>query len=100
MREWRPTVEDVMVLLNELDPYGLERGHPDGAPWDEYGTEARPMARVLFNDGAITKEQVDDIWRNWFYEPLSYVVGVQAAERFASFLNLLVRPAHPIGPAR
>lgn len=86
----KSVIEGVIVLLNQLDPYGVEPGDTDGAPWDEYMSEAHPMASVLLNTGSITTDQIDAIWQNWFGEPLSVAVGATKAERFAGSLNTLM----------
>jgi hypothetical protein len=39
------TVRIVLVLLNELDTYGLELGKRGCAPGGEYELEAAPIAR-------------------------------------------------------
>ena len=98
-RDWRSFVEGIIVLLNELDPYGLDSGHLNRAPRDEFGHEALLVAGVLVNNGAISRGQLDEIWRDWFHEPISDVVGAQAAERFTPRLNLLVKSTPPAGPA-
>ena len=86
----KSVIEGVIMLLNQLDPCGVEPGKTDGAPWDEYVSEAHPMASLLLNTGSITTDQIDAIWQNWFGEPLSVAVGATKAERFASSLNTLM----------
>lgn len=86
------TVKHVLALLNELDPYGLEPGLPDGAPEDEYDLEAAPIAQILTTYGAITVEQVDTIWLKWFSEPLTAAVGPGETKQFVASLNRLVDP--------
>ncbi|MGC5165839.1 hypothetical protein [Luteimicrobium sp. DT211] len=91
MTLWRTTVKDVLALLNQLDPYGLEPGLPDGAPEDEYEIEAAPIAQRLIKDGAITVERVDAIWLEWFDEPLHQAVGLEAGQQFVASLNGLAQ---------
>ncbi|WP_197486963.1 hypothetical protein [Oerskovia enterophila] len=97
MQVWRSTIKNVLELLNELDPYGLTPGQPDGAPQDEYDLEAKPIAQRLINDGVITNAQVDAIWLKWFDEPLNEVIGMEATERFVDNLNSLPTPTTPSG---
>lgn len=78
-----------MVLLNDLDPYGLEPGTAEGAPQDEYAPEASPMARLLLNHGSISSDEVDAIWLEGFQEPLSEFIGAEAMNRFCAELNSL-----------
>ncbi|OUM42640.1 hypothetical protein B8W73_07355 [Arthrobacter agilis] len=87
--KWGSTVAGVIGLLNDLDPYGLEPGTAAGAPQDEYEPEAHPIARLLLNSGSVSSDQVDRIWRQWFQEPLSKVIGAAKAERFCVRLNSL-----------
>ena len=54
-------IAEVVRLLNELDPYGLDPGGEGGAPADEYELEGRPMASLLLRNGGISADQVDDI---------------------------------------
>lgn len=82
---WQPILDSVFRLLNELDPYALEPGSDDGAPVDEYGPEARPIASLLVNRGLVTAADIDAIWTTWFDEPLSAVVG----DRFPLFVTQL-----------
>ncbi|WP_206515535.1 hypothetical protein [Georgenia faecalis] len=86
------TTPDVLRLLNDVDPYGLAPGSPNGAPDDEYSVEAAEIAQHLTTDGAITAERVDGIWLHWFGQPLTAVIGPDATERFVVRLNGLVTP--------
>lgn len=86
----KSVIDGVMMLLSQMDPYGVEPGNSNGAPWDEYMRAARPMASVLLHTGSITTDQVDAIWQNWFGEPLRVAVGGTKAERFAGSLNTLI----------
>lgn len=83
---WRDLVDRVLVELNALDPYGLEPGTEDGAPWDEYELEAVPMVRELILARGITGDQVDAIWTASFGETLS---GRTELARFEEFLARL-----------
>jgi hypothetical protein len=89
-RPWPVVVAEVLALVNDLDPYGMRPGRPDGAPADEYAPEATPMASLLLNRGAIDAAQVDAIWHRWFGDPLSTVVGAQRLARFVEGLNGVV----------
>lgn len=82
--------QDVLTLLNRLDPYGFEPGAPGGAPEDEYALEAQPMATVLMRDGRINIEQVDAIWLEWFDQKLSALVGPHVVDAFVVDLIRLV----------
>jgi hypothetical protein len=96
-------VAQVLALLTELDPYGLEPGRPGGTPADEYDIEARPLADILAQYGRVTAEQVNELWQHYFGEPLSAVVGDGRLEELTAELNRLssgVRlPAPPDRPA-
>ena len=84
---WRDLVDCVLVELNALDPYGLEPGAEDGAPWDEYELEAVPMVRELIMVGSITGDRVDAIWTAWFGEALSGRTDPSRFEEFLARLN-------------
>ncbi|WP_418275743.1 hypothetical protein ACNHYB_12915 [Isoptericola jiangsuensis] len=92
---WKSTVSGVLALLNDVDPYGLEPGLPDGAPLDEYELEAEPIARHLVDDGSITVEQVDAIWLHWFDESLSGRLKRRTLKKFMVSLNELASPIQP-----
>lgn len=98
-RQWEQMNEHVLALLNELDPYGLEPGRPEGAPADEYELEAGPIARNLLADGAIELDTIDEIWHHWFDETLTEAVGTAAAAQLVTELNALVPQAPPSGDA-
>lgn len=80
-RLWKRTVLHVRAVLDELDPYGLQPGAPDGAPRDEYDPEAERIARHLTSHGTIGADDVDAIWTHWFGEPLSGVIGDESMTR-------------------
>ncbi|KAA9148662.1 hypothetical protein F6B41_06030 [Microbacterium lushaniae] len=82
-------VGDVLDLLNEVDPYGLEPGAEDGAPRDEYAPEAAAIAELLFKGGAVDEGAVDAVWLKWFDEPLSGVIGTGCASEFVARTNAL-----------
>lgn len=84
---WRDLVDRVLVALNDLDPYGLEPGAEDGAPWDEYELEAVPMVRELITAGSITGDQIDAIWSAWFGETLSGRTDPSRFEAFVARVN-------------
>lgn len=91
--EQNSIIDSVTVLLNQLDPNGVEPGGHNGAPWDEYVSEAQPMASLLINNGSVTTDQIDAIWQKWFSEPLSVIVGATRAKQFTASLNSLIEPA-------
>jgi hypothetical protein len=66
--EWKSALAEVIGLLNDLDPYSLAPGTADGAPQDDYDTEASPIAGMLLNSGSVSRSQVDAIWQDWFQE--------------------------------
>lgn len=86
---WRDLVDRVLVELNALDPYGLEPGAEDGAPWDEYELEAVPMVRELIVARGITSDRVDAIWTAWFGETLSGRTDPSRFEEFLARLNAM-----------
>lgn len=59
---YRQAVAQVLAVLTDVDPYGLEPGTPEeatadgfeGAPADEYELEAVDIARILLREGAVT----------------------------------------------
>ena len=60
--KWRSILAEVIELLNDLDPYGLEPGTAEGAPQDEYESEASPIVSLLLNNGSVSRNEVDAIW--------------------------------------
>ncbi|WP_146086083.1 MULTISPECIES: hypothetical protein [unclassified Rathayibacter] len=84
-------VSAVLRELDAVDPYGLEPGLESGAPRDEYEPEAAPIASILLHRGRITGEELDSVWRFWFGEPLSALLG----DRIAPLLVRLERLAPP-----
>ncbi|MFJ5862461.1 hypothetical protein ACIQCM_13660 [Pseudarthrobacter sp. NPDC092439] len=92
-RKWKSTAAAVLGLLNDLDPYNFEPGTPAGAPHDEYENEAHSIASLLFKSGSVSRSQVDVIWREWFQEPLSEVIGAVKADRFCVNLNSIADSA-------
>jgi hypothetical protein len=81
----------VLLLLNDLDPYGLSPG--DMAPWDAYELEATPMVRLLLANEGIAASEVDAIWEEWFEERLSDAISAAAFRRFVDSLNELELPS-------
>jgi hypothetical protein len=79
-------IDSVTVLLNQLNPNGVEPGVHSGASWDEYVSEAHPMASLLINKGSVTTDQIDAIWQKWFSEPLSVVASLARRVRSSSRL--------------
>lgn len=88
-RAWKQKVDGVLALVNELDPYDLAPGDPDGAPDDEYHPEAEEIARHLMTNRAITAEHIDAIWNRWFGEPLSRTITPHRRAQFVAHLNRL-----------
>lgn len=84
---WRDLLDRVLAELNALDPYGLEPGTEDGAPWDEYELEAVPMVRELILARGITGHRVDAVWTTWFGESLSSRTAPARFEAFVARLN-------------
>ena len=82
-----PLMRGVLGALTELDPYGLEPGRAAGAPADEYELEARPIVSLLVADGRITVGQFDAIWREWFGETLTDVIGTARIDKLVARLN-------------
>lgn len=82
-KAYNTTLANVLAIVSELDPYGLEPRAPGGAPPDEYDPEARDIVRVLFREGQVTIAQLDAIWLHWFSEPLT---GRESPERMHQFL--------------
>jgi hypothetical protein len=94
---WEPISAAVLALLTDLDPYGLEPGAEGGAPADEYSPEAVSIASHLTNRGRISAADVDDIWRQWFDEPLS-TIDDKLVSTFVAELNALVEPPPEAAP--
>jgi hypothetical protein len=78
--EWRSTLAEIIGLLNDRDPDGLAPGTADGAPQDEYETEASPIAGMLLTSGSISRGQVDAIWQNWFQEEPLFIFATNTNE--------------------
>ncbi|WP_322411007.1 hypothetical protein [Microbacterium invictum] len=91
---WKWLNAEVLRFLSELDPYGLTPGAPDGAPFDEYDTEAIPIASILQRDGTVTAEQIDAVWQKWFGEPLTAVVGSENVDKLIAELTSLSGRRH------
>ena len=79
------TQEQVLALLTREDPMGLAPG-ADGMPEDEYGPEAEAIAELLDTGAAPTAAQLDEVWEQWFSQPLSPLLG---AGRMDSLLEAL-----------
>lgn len=86
----RRHVAAVLRLLNDADPYGLASSKEMGVPDDELLTEATQISAI-----AVMREcsscDLDDVWRRWFDEPLTAVIGVMATEKLARRVNGLRR---------
>ncbi|TQK20865.1 hypothetical protein FBY40_3410 [Microbacterium sp. SLBN-154] len=91
---WKLLNAEVLRFLSELDPYGLTPGAPDGAPADEYDSEATTIASILLKDGTVTAEQLDAVWQKWFGERLTVVVGSKQVNTLISELTSLGQRRH------
>lgn len=88
-KKWKLTVLQVRGLLDDLDPYHLKPGQPEGAPADEYEHEASEITRQVLRDGSVLVDRVDAIWVRSFDEDLSAVVGRARAETLVAQVNAL-----------
>lgn len=89
----REDLEDrVLELLTEADPMKLDPGLSAGAPADEYRVEAEAIAAILHVDGTILGDQLDDVWQEWFDEPLTPLLGQERLEALAAALSALTSP--------
>ncbi|MFJ6042775.1 MULTISPECIES: hypothetical protein [Brachybacterium] len=79
------TQEQVLALLTREDPMALAPGR-DGVPEDEYAPEAEAIAELLGTGAAPTAAQLDEVWEQWFSQPLSPLLG---AGRMDSLLEAL-----------
>lgn len=77
----------VLDELTAVDPYDLRPGTPEGAPVDEYGLEAKPIATLLQLHGRVTPEDLDRVWNHWFSEPLSVRIGERDTAALAARLT-------------
>ncbi|EZP27512.1 hypothetical protein [Microbacterium oleivorans] len=82
-------VDAVIAALNDVDPYGLAPGEPDGAPSDEYAPEASELAGILAQQGSVSSQDVDRVWQHWFGDTLTGVIGASAMTAFVARLNEL-----------
>jgi len=87
---YRKTLADVLAVLSDVDPYGLEPGLPEGAPADEYEMEAVDLVRVLLKAGAVTTHDVEAVWMRWFSESLVLRLGPLRMAQLVDRLNALV----------
>lgn len=86
----KDTLENVIALLNRLDPYRLKPGQAGGCPWDEYSLEAYPMASAIVNGRSVDEKLLDAIWVEWFSEPLSKVVSPPKVSQLVADLQALI----------
>jgi len=86
-RAHRRAVVQVLAVLTDVDPYGLEPGVPEGVPAGEYEPEAADIVRILFRDGAATAHDVEGVWVRWFSESLVLRLGVERTARLVDRLN-------------
>ncbi|QNN83406.1 hypothetical protein H3H54_07910 [Brachybacterium sp. Z12] len=84
--------EGVLELLIEADPMALAPGSPEGTPADEYRPEAEAIAEILHIDGGITTAQLEDVWEQWFDEPLAPLLGQERVTALAAALTALTSP--------
>jgi hypothetical protein len=66
LRADRALIDRVLVVLNHFDLEGDLPGGVDGAPFDEYGNEARPIAGILSRNGSISARDLGTVWTKWF----------------------------------
>jgi hypothetical protein len=66
LRADKELIDRVLVVLNHFDLEGVMPGHVDGAPLDEYGNEARPIAGILSRNGSISAYEFGTLWTKWF----------------------------------
>jgi len=88
-RVYRQAVAQVLAVLTDVDPYGLEPGTPEGAPADEYELEAVDIARILLREGAVTVYDVEGVWMHWFSDSLVLHIGVARMAQLVDRLNEL-----------
>jgi hypothetical protein len=94
-RVHRQTVAQVLAVLTDVDPYGLEPGIPEGATADEfegastgeYELEAVDIARILLREGAVTVYDVAGVWMHWFSDSLVLHIGVARMAQLVDRLN-------------
>lgn len=86
-RAHRRAVVQVLAVLTDVDPYGLEPGVPEGVPADEYEPEAADIVRILFREGVVTAHDVEGVWVRWFSESLVLRLGVERTARLVDRLN-------------
>jgi len=84
-----PLEHRILAVLIAFDPYGLKPGVPGGFPIDEYLPEARPLATLLTQKGALTFADVSDVWMAWFDDDLSDLPS-WTAEWLVASLNACV----------
>lgn len=79
----------VLEVLTEADPMEFAPGRFDGTPADEYRPEAESIAALLRTDGVITEVRLDEVWQDWFSEPLTAVIGSERVTVLVETLNAL-----------
>ncbi|AXK45043.1 hypothetical protein [Brachybacterium saurashtrense] len=80
--------EQVLTLLTREDPMGLAPG-TDGVPEDEYAPEAAAIAELLRPGTEPTAAQLDELWQDWFSQPLSPLLGERRMEFLLEELSAL-----------
>ena len=84
-----PFEERVLELLDAADPMALTPGQGDGSPADEYQVEAETIAQLLRSEGRVSTAQLDEVWQEWFDEPLTARLGQERTAALAAALSAL-----------
>ena len=87
LRVDKELIDRVLVVLNHFGLEGTGPGEADGAPFDEYGNEARPIASILRRNGSISPRDLDSVWTKWF-GPHSEALSPGLIDEAAAALNL------------
>lgn len=87
LRADKELIDRVLVVLNHFDLEGMGPGEADGAPFDEYGNEARPIASILRRNGSISPRDLDSVWTKWFGPHLD-ALSLGLIEEVIAALNL------------
>ena len=84
-----PFEERVLELLDAADPMALTPGQGDGSPADEYQVEAETIAQLLRSEGRVSTAQLDEVWQEWFDEPLTARLRQERTAALAAALSAL-----------
>lgn len=79
----------MLELLDAADPMALTPGQGDGSPADEYQVEAETIAQLLRSEGRVSTAQLDEVWQEWFDEPLTARLGQERTAALAAALSAL-----------